>query len=259
VGAFGCDAAAAVSKYLRESSKFTGSSEDDERHRIDEEPRQERHGIMMKVFARQSGVVLTGVLFCIIAGHEGSAAPKDVEAGGVVAERNILAKREPKQPDGRKPQTKAEDPKGVGKPEQVGSFGDWGAYVAHGGKEKTCYALGRPKDRAPSGLNRDPAYVFISTRPGEKVREEVSVIMGFPLKEDGGSKAEVGGAVFELVAKGANAWIKNQADDAKFVEALKKGSKLVVRAASVRGRVTTDTYSLAGVGPALEKVAKECQ
>lgn len=204
---------------------------------------------MIKDLSRRLGVVLGGVLLAAVACIETGAAPRDSDL--------TVARRDAK-PDSRKPEPKAEEAKGAGKPEQVGTYGEWGAFVAQAGKDKTCYALARPKDRAPGGLNRDPAYVFISTRPAEKVREEVSIIMGFPLKEDGGSKAEIGGTSFDLVAKGTNAWIKNQAEEAKFVEALKKGSKLVVRAPSARGRVTTDTYALSGVGQALEKAQKEC-
>ncbi|MCI0600394.1 MAG: hypothetical protein L0Y60_12895, partial [Beijerinckiaceae bacterium] len=116
----------------------------------------------------------------------------------------------------------------AGKPSQLAIYSDWGVYFAKGEKSKTCYALAMPKERAPSGLNRDPAYVFISNRPGENVRREISVIMGFPLKEDG-ARAEVAGSSFALIAKGANAWIKNTAEEARFVEALKKGSKLIVK------------------------------
>jgi invasion protein IalB len=145
----------------------------------------------------------------------------------------------------------------TGKPSQLASYGDWGVFVAEGEKSKTCYALATPKERAPAGLKRDPAYVFISNRPGENVREEVSVIMGFPMKE-GSGRAEIGGTGFALIATGANAWIKNQAEEAKFVDALKKGSKLIVKAASLRGHVTTDSYSLNGLSQALERVEKEC-
>jgi len=145
----------------------------------------------------------------------------------------------------------------TGKPSQLASYGDWGVFLAQGEKSKTCYALATPKDRAPHGLQRDPAYVFISNRPGENVREEVSIIMGFPMKE-GGGRAEIAGSGFALIAKGANAWIKNQAEEGKFVDALKKGSKLIVKASSLRGHVTTDSYSLAGLAQALERVEKEC-
>jgi hypothetical protein len=163
-----------------------------------------------------------------------------------------------------KPAAKAEQSGATGadatkteKPSQLASYGDWGVFLAQGEKSKTCYALATPKDRAPAGLKRDPAYVFISNRPGENVREEVSIIMGFPMKE-AGARAEIAGAGFALIAKGANAWIKNQAEEAAFVDALKKGSKLIVKAPSLKGHVTTDTYSLTGLAQALERVEKEC-
>jgi len=159
-------------------------------------------------------------------------------------------------PKAAKPAASADTAKS-GKPSQLASYGDWGVFVAEGEKSKTCYALATPKERAPAGLKRDPAYVFISNRPGENVREEVSVIMGFPMKE-GSGRAEIGGTGFALIATGANAWIKNQAEEAKFVNALKKGSKLIVKASSLRGHVTTDSYSLNGLSQALERVEKEC-
>jgi hypothetical protein len=163
-----------------------------------------------------------------------------------------------------KPAAKAEqssaasaDTTKTGKPSQLASYGDWGVFLAQGEKSKTCYALATPKDRAPPGLKRDPAYVFIANRPGENVREEVSIIMGFPMRE-GGGRAEIAGSGFALIAKGANAWIKNQAEEAKFVDVLKKGAKLIVEAPSLKGHVTTDSYSLTGLAQALERVEKEC-
>ncbi|WP_175492463.1 invasion associated locus B family protein [Methylocapsa palsarum] len=150
------------------------------------------------------------------------------------------------------------DAKKPGKPSQVGTYGDWGVFVAQGGKEKTCYALATPKERAPAKLKRDPAYVFISNRPGESVRSEVSVIMGFAVKPGADVKTDIGGAAFDFVPKGSNAWIKNTAEEGQFVDALKKGSKLIVKAPSAKGNVTTDSYSLSGLSQALERVQKEC-
>jgi invasion protein IalB len=150
------------------------------------------------------------------------------------------------------------DAKTAGKPSQVASYGDWAVFVAQGEKSKTCYTLATPKERTPSGLKRDPAYVFIADRPGENVREEVSVIMGFSVKEGGVARAEIGGAGFDLIAKGANAWIKNQAEERQLVNALKKGSKLIIKAQSLKGHMTTDSYSLTGLSQALEKVEKVC-
>ncbi len=144
-----------------------------------------------------------------------------------------------------------------GKSESIGSFGDWGAYKTEG-KQKTCYALAQPKSREPDKLKRDAAYVFISTRPAENVKNEVSIIMGFKMKDGGEAQATVGDSEFGLIAKGANAWVKNPAEESHFIEAMKKGSKLVVKAASAKGKVSTDTYSLSGLSQALDKVRKEC-
>jgi hypothetical protein len=143
-------------------------------------------------------------------------------------------------------------------PVLLANYGDWGAFLAQTGKDKTCYALASPKDRLPAGLQRDPAYVFISNRPAENVRNEISIIMGFPMKDGSAGRAEVGSAGFELVAKGPNAWVKNPAEEAQFIDVMKKSAKLVIKASSIKGNATTDSYSLTGFSQALERVLKEC-
>jgi hypothetical protein len=153
---------------------------------------------------------------------------------------------------------KADAKGGAAKSTQVGSYGEWGAFTAQG-KGKMCYALAKPKERAPATLKRDDAYIFISNRPAENVRNEVSIIMGFPMKDNSEPKAEVGGATFDLVAKGSNAWLKNPAEEGQFIEAMKKkGARLVVRASSNKGNSSVDTYALAGVGEALARIHKDC-
>ena len=145
------------------------------------------------------------------------------------------------------------------KPTLVGTYGDWGAYEAQGARGKICYALAQPKERTPSSVKKDGAYVFISTRPGEKVKNEVSVIMGIPLKEGSAeAKAEIGATSFDLVTKGQNAWVKDSTQESQIVDSMKKHGRLIVKAPNAKGALTTDSYSLNGVGPALERVAKDC-
>ena len=146
---------------------------------------------------------------------------------------------------------------GKGKPVQVGSYGEWGAFTAQG-KAKTCYALAKPKERVPATLKRDQAYVFISNRPGESVRNEVSIIMGFPMKDNSDARGEIDGATFDLICKGTNAWVKDQSKESQFIEAMKRGSKLVIKASSAKGGTSTDSYSLAGLSDALARVQKDC-
>ncbi len=149
---------------------------------------------------------------------------------------------------------------GPAKPILVGTYGDWGAYATQGGKAKICYALAQPKDRTPPTLKKDQAYIFISNRPAEGVRNEISVIMGVPLKDGSAeAKAEVGSATFDLVSKGQNAWVKNAADEGRFIDAMKKSGKLVVKATLGKGGKATDSYSLSGLGQALDRAVKDCQ
>ena len=146
-----------------------------------------------------------------------------------------------------------------GKPALVATIGDWGVYVTSGGA-KQCYALAQPKDRLPKDLKRDPAYLFISSRPSEKVRNEVSIIMGFDVKPTDKSPAEasVGAEKFALASQGSHLWVRDTAKTGAIVDSLRKGGKLTVKAPSLRGNVTTDSYSLTGIGGALDRVQKEC-
>ena len=75
----------------------------------------------------------------------------------------------------RVPQAKAKESAAAAKPTLVGTFGDWGVYEAQSAKSKICYALAQPKQRTPASPKRDAAYIFISSRPGEGVRNEISV------------------------------------------------------------------------------------
>lgn len=145
------------------------------------------------------------------------------------------------------------------KPTLLATIGDWGVYATAAGRERTCYALAQPTSRAPSNLKRDAAYLFISTRPAENVRNEVSIIMGFDVQTDKTpAQASVGSDAFGMAAQGSHLWVRDANDGTPMIEAMRKGATLSVKAASLRGNVTTDTYSLSGVTAALARVQKEC-
>lgn len=149
-------------------------------------------------------------------------------------------------------------PSADGRPVELGKFNDWGAYASDTAKGKVCYVLAQPRERLPRTLNRDPGYLFVSSRPSENVRNEVSVVLGFPTKEDAEGTATIGTTSFALVTKGNAAWLKNAAEDAAFVEALRRGQSLSVKASSRRGNESTDRYVLAGFAQALDRVRREC-
>jgi hypothetical protein len=116
----------------------------------------------------------------------------------------------------------------------------------------------QPQERLPAELRRGPAYIFVSSRPGDNVQNEFSVMMGYPLNEDVEPQLRIGNESFALYARGESAWIRNVAEEPRLIEALRRGSNLVVASTSARGNKTTDRYSLSGVSQALQRVAQEC-
>jgi len=150
---------------------------------------------------------------------------------------------------------------GGAQPTLLGQFGDWGAYTASPGGHKICFALAKPASSrtVPPNRPRDPAYLFVSTRRAEKVRNEVSVIIGYGFKPSSDATAEIGGSSFAMYTQADGAWIKNAAEEARLVSDMRKGSDLVIKGESARGSQTFDTYSLKGLSQALDRVAQECR
>jgi hypothetical protein len=185
-----------------------------------------------------------------------------------------------------KPAPKSGAKEEASKPSLVATFGDWNVFVGEVGKGHICYTLAQPKSREPASLTRDPGYAFISDRPSEGVRNEVSFIMGFdvsggdtaeaktdakpgekPSKSDAKSKTSAAAAApvalvdqasFEMLPKGGNLWVKNAAKESALITEMRKGAKLVIKAASLRGHQSIDTYSLGGFAQAMDRLQKEC-
>ena len=150
---------------------------------------------------------------------------------------------------------------GGAEPSLIGQFGTWGAYTATPNGKKVCFALAKPSSSKtnPPNRPRDPAYAFVSTRPAEKVNNEVSVMIGYALKPGSESSVEVGGASFAMYTQGDGLWIKNAAEEERMVEAMRKSADLVVKGVSAKGTETTDTFSLKGLAQALDRIAQDCR
>jgi invasion protein IalB len=146
-------------------------------------------------------------------------------------------------------------------PTLLGQYGDWGAYTAQPEGKKVCFTLAKPKSSTttPAGRKRDPAFVFISTRPSENVRNEISVVIGYPFKSSSDASAEVGTTKFAMYTQNDGAWIKNVAEEARLIDAMRKGADLTIKGTSIRGTQSTDTFSLKGLAQAMDRVAQECK
>ncbi len=150
---------------------------------------------------------------------------------------------------------------GGAEPTLVGQFGTWGAYTATPSGKKVCFALAKPSSSKtnPPNRPRDPAYVFVSSRPAEKVVNEVSVMIGYQLKPGSESSLEVGGSRYAMYTQGDGLWIKNAAEEERMVEALRKGTDVTIKGVSAKGTETTDVFSLKGLAQALDRLAQDCR
>ena len=181
-----------------------------------------------------------------------------VLAASLVLSGAALAEQNKQQPPKQKAKAAAAAP---AQPKVLGQYGDWGAYTAAPDGKKVCFTLAKPKSSTtnPAGRKRDPAYVFISTRPSENVRNEISAIVGYPLRPSSDATAEVGSAKFAMYTQNDGAWIKNVAEEARLIEAMRKGADLTIRGTSSRGTQSVDVYSLKGLTQAMDRADQECK
>ena len=160
-----------------------------------------------------------------------------------------------------KPVSPAAAAVGAAQPKLLGQYGMWGAYTASPGGKKVCFALAKPtaSETNPPNRPRNPIFMFISTRPADKVTNEISLVVGYPFKAGTEATAQVGGSSFALYTQQDGAWIKNATEEAKMIDAMRGGDNAVVKGVSAKGTQSTDTFSLKGVAQALDRTAQECK
>ncbi|MDC9700677.1 MAG: invasion associated locus B family protein [Alphaproteobacteria bacterium] len=144
-------------------------------------------------------------------------------------------------------------------PHLITQKGDWAAYSVPMKDGKTCYVVSQPKDQNPKNVRRDPSYFFVTIRPREKIRNQVSVTIGYPFANKKRASAEVKGKSFALFTKDDKAWIENLSEQDSLVSAMKKGATMTVRGISRRGTHTVDSYSLSGITQALQAAHNACR
>jgi len=177
------------------------------------------------------------------------------------ASPNAVTKPVAAKPAAAKPAPAVAAVTGGAEPTLVGQFGTWGAYTAAPNGKKVCFALAKPASSKtnPPNRPRDPAYAFVSTRPAEKVINEVSIMIGYALKPGSESTLEVGGGSYAMYTQGDGLWIKNAAEEERMVEAMRKSADVVVKGVSAKGTETIDTFSMKGLAQALDKLAQDCR
>ena len=141
---------------------------------------------------------------------------------------------------------------------KIGKFKDWESFVLSQDGNKTCFAQSIPVVRAPKKLKRDPSRLFVSFRPAENIKNEVSVTNGYEFKLKAPVTAKSGKKSYHLFSKGRFAWVVDSEDEAKLIITMKKASRLMIIGNSDKGDQTTDHYSMMGFTKAYNVAKKSC-
>lgn len=123
----------------------------------------------------------------------------------------------------------------------VARHADWTAYMHDDGRDKLCFAVSQPKDRQPVAVKRDPPHFYVTAWPKTGVKAEISIKMGYPVKKGSEVSLSVDQQAFKLFAEADRVFVAEPEQEAKLIEALKKGQRLFVQAISERGTTTLDT------------------
>ena len=140
----------------------------------------------------------------------------------------------------------------------VGKFKDWETFVLLHDGNKTCFAQSIPVVRAPKKLKREPSRLFVSFRPNENIKNEISVTNGYAFKLKSPVTAKSGKKAYDLFSKGNFAWVVDDKDEKKLITTMKKASRLMIVGNTEKGDQTTDHYSMMGFTKAYNTAKKSC-
>ena len=140
----------------------------------------------------------------------------------------------------------------------VGKFKDWETFVLSQDGNKTCFAQSIPVVRAPKKSKRDPSRLFVSFRPTENIKNEISVTNGYEFKLKTPVTAKSGKKSYDLFTKGRFAWVVDNEDETKLIKTMKKASRLMIIGNTDKGDQTTDHYSMMGFTKAYNTAKKSC-
>ena len=140
----------------------------------------------------------------------------------------------------------------------IGKFKEWESFVLSQEGSKICFAQSKPVIRAPKKLKREPSRLFVSFRPSEKIKNEISVTNGYEFKLKAPVEAKSGKKSYDLYSKGRFAWVVDNKDEAKLIVTMKKASRLMIIGNTDKGDQTTDHYSMMGFTKAYKTAKKSC-
>ena len=80
----------------------------------------------------------------------------------------------------------------------TGKHKDWEPFVLTENNSKVCFAQSIPVLRAPKNFERNPSRLFITFRPDEDIKDEISVTTGYIFQNKSTVKAKTGKKTYDF-------------------------------------------------------------
>ena len=142
-------------------------------------------------------------------------------------------------------------------PRSTGKYKSWESFTAETEKGKICFAQTIPTKRAPGSIKREESKLFVTFRPGENVKDEVSITSGHDFKGSSVT-ASSGKKKYSFFSQRNFAWLLDDQEERNFIKLMKTATNLIVKARTTKGAETTDHYSMMGFTKAYNTAKKTC-
>ena len=119
-------------------------------------------------------------------------------------------------------------------PRSTGKYKNWESFVAETEKGKICFAQTVPTKRAPGAIQRDQSKLFVTSRPGENIKDEVSVTSGHDYKSSTVTPSS-GKKRYSFFSQKNFAWLIDDREEKNFIKLMKKATNLIIKARTTKG------------------------
>ena len=142
-------------------------------------------------------------------------------------------------------------------PRSTGKYKNWESFTVEGDKGKICFAQSVPTKRAPAAIKREKSKIFVTFRPLENIKDEISLTSGHDYKSSTVT-ASSGKRRYSFFSQKEFAWLLDDQEEQKFIKLMKKATDVIVKARTTNGAETTDHYSMMGFTKAYNTAKKTC-
>ena len=142
-------------------------------------------------------------------------------------------------------------------PRSTGKYKNWESFTAQTDKGKICFAQTIPTKRAPASIKREKSKLFVTFRPSENVKDEVSMTSGHDYKSSTVT-ASSGKKRYSFFSQKNFAWLLDDQEERSFIKTMKRATNVIVKARTTKGAETTDHYSMMGFTKAYNTAKKTC-